>query len=97
MGTRSNIGMVHEDGSVTMNYCHWDGYPSHNGKILLENYTTTEKVRKLLALGDLSILGESTETCIAYHRDRVRNFVPTWLLVAWMKPQPTWKSICTCS
>lgn len=70
MGTRSNIGIVHKDGSVRMNYCHWDGYLSHNGKLLLENYTTLEKVRALLDLGDISTLNESVETCIAYHRDR---------------------------
>ena len=38
MATRSNIGIVNEDDSITAIYCHWDGYPEHNGKILLNHY-----------------------------------------------------------
>ena len=57
MGTRSTIAIQNEDGSVTGIYCHWDGYLSHNGKILAENYTTEAAVRELIALGDLSSLG----------------------------------------
>lgn len=55
MGTRSAIGMEHPDGSITAIYCHWDGYLSHNGKILYENYGQ-EKLEQLLALGDISSL-----------------------------------------
>lgn len=59
MGTRSRIGYVNsENGFITSAYCHWDGYPSNNGKILLENYTSTEKVRQLVDQGDMSSLGE---------------------------------------
>ena len=54
MGTRSRIG-IWENGVVRSVYCHWDGYLSHNGKILLENYDA-EKTRQLVALGDLSSL-----------------------------------------
>ena len=54
MGTRSTIGVLNTDGSVTAVYCHWDGYPEHNGKILMENYTTEEKVRELIGLGSIS-------------------------------------------
>lgn len=57
MGTRSTIGVLNTDGSVTAVYCHWDGYPEHNGKILMENYTTEEKVRELIGLGSISSLG----------------------------------------
>ena len=39
-------------------YCHWDGYLSHNGRILEESYTDEAKIRELIALGDLSSLGE---------------------------------------
>lgn len=56
MSTRSHIGMKNEDGSVRFIYCHWDGYPSNNGKILLENYTDPRKISELLALGDISSL-----------------------------------------
>src|SRR5690606_40611109 len=63
--------------------CHWDGYLSNNGAILLEHYNTAERVEKLLDLGDLSSLGQELSTdephsydnpadgvCIAYGRDR---------------------------
>jgi hypothetical protein len=59
MATRSTIGVLNTDGSVTAVYCHWDGYPEHNGKILIENYTTEEKVRELIGLGSISSLGAS--------------------------------------
>jgi hypothetical protein len=67
--------------SVYAIYCHWDGYPQHNGKILLENYDTIEKVEELLDLGNLSALGpeigqqhpfnsNDNNWCKAYGRDR---------------------------
>lgn len=81
MGTRSTIAIQNVDGTVTGIYCHWDGYLSNNGRILEENYTTEEAVRELIALGDLSSLGETVGTkhdfdrapdgeCNAYGRDR---------------------------
>ena len=57
MGTRSRIGIVNTNGSILSIYCHWDGYLSHNGKILNEHYTDEAKIRKLMKLGDLSSLG----------------------------------------
>ena len=83
MSTRSNIGIINADGSVTAIYVHNDGYPSGVGKTLREHYNTEEKVRELLSLGDLSVLGEvigekhnfdahdfTTKWCRAYGRDR---------------------------
>jgi len=60
MSTRSAIAKLNKDGSVDAVYCHSDGYPSHNGKILLENYTNAKKVQRLLALGDLFYLGRTS-------------------------------------
>ena len=57
MGTRSTIGVMNEDGTVTGIYCHWDGYPEHNGRILRDHYRTPDKILKLIKLGDLSVLG----------------------------------------
>jgi hypothetical protein len=57
MATRSRIGIMNDDGSVLSIYCHWDGYLSNNGKILLEHYTDEAKIRELMALGDISSLG----------------------------------------
>lgn len=58
MGTRSDIIALRADGKWHRIYCHWDGYLEHNGKILFEHYTGQKQVEKLVALGDLSILGE---------------------------------------
>jgi len=51
-------------------YTHWDGYPSHHGKILLENYNTYEKVVELIELGTLSELHETPDACVSHHRWR---------------------------
>lgn len=59
MATRSTIGVLNTDGSVTAVYCHWDGYPENNGKLLMENYTTENAVRGLIELGSISSLGKS--------------------------------------
>lgn len=57
MSTNSRIGLYGEQG-INSIYCHWDGYIEHNGVILNTYYDTEEEVRKLLALGDLSVLGK---------------------------------------
>jgi hypothetical protein len=81
MGTRSHIGVRNLDQTVDYIYCHWDGYPEHNGKILSEHYQDMDRVNALMKLGDLSSLdveiGEKHEFenrirgwCHAYGRDR---------------------------
>ena len=83
MATRSNIGIVNEDGSVTGIYVHWDGYTENVGKLLLKYYTDSERINGLMSLGSLSILAEnlySTDihtfnnpqegVCVAFGRDR---------------------------
>jgi hypothetical protein len=57
MGTRSSIARKNEDGTVTAIYCHWDGYPSNNGRILENYYKVPLKLDTLLSLGDVSSLG----------------------------------------
>ena len=42
MATRSVIGIVNLDKSITGIYCHYDGYPENNGKILLNHYTDAD-------------------------------------------------------
>lgn len=58
MATRSTISIELNDGTVKTVYCHWDGYLSHNGYILLKHYSNTEKLLELIELGDLSVLGQ---------------------------------------
>jgi len=71
-------------------YCHHDGYPEHNGVILLGHYTTEEQVKELIALGDISGLeaqvkpGDGVKhsyddpakgVTVAYHRDRLERWL----------------------
>lgn len=51
-------------------YVHFDGYPSHTGKILKADFNTSEKIHGLMDLGDLSSIESSNESCVAYGRDR---------------------------
>ena len=59
MGTRSRIGVMFGETCRSV-YCHWDGYPSHNGRILLEHYNSS-KAANLVALGDMSSLRPNFE------------------------------------
>lgn len=81
MSTRSNIGIRNTDGTIEYIYCHFDGYPEHNGEILTQYYTNVNRVKELLKLGDLSVLGKFIgekqdfdkrvkDCCLAYGRDR---------------------------
>jgi len=81
MATRSRIGKKLEDGTIKSIYCHWDGYPEHNGEILKEHYKTEAKIDALLELGNLSSLNRDIgmqhdfsdplpDWCVAYGRDR---------------------------
>lgn len=62
MSTRSLIAIKQTDGTVKSIYCHWDGYVSHNGRLLIEHYATPEAVEELLALGPLSALPGTPRT-----------------------------------
>jgi hypothetical protein len=57
MATRGTIAFENEDGSIDVVYSHWDNYLASNGALLVQNYNTPEKVKQLLALGDISSLG----------------------------------------
>lgn len=81
MSTRSRIAIKNDDNTYKSVYCHHDGYPDYNGNILVKNYTTKEKVLKLMENGDMSSLGEKigdkqnfdkpvVGTCVFYGRDR---------------------------
>ena len=58
MATRSTIAVVMPNGTVKQVYAHWDGYISHNGRILGEFYNTFEAAAALVELGDISVLAE---------------------------------------
>lgn len=81
MGTRSFIAHKTADGYRAI-YCHWDGYPSWNGRILYQHYSDPAKLDALLDLGDISSLGTglgekhdfndsgNDDVTTAYGRDR---------------------------
>lgn len=81
MSTRSRIGIVNADKTITSVYCQSDGYLSWTGVRLLAGYKTEEKVRELLALGKLRIIGYEigekhvqayptvNDWCLFYKRD----------------------------
>jgi hypothetical protein len=48
MSTRAAIGYKAEDGQVHAIYCHYDGYPSHVGKVLREFHNSPDACAILL-------------------------------------------------
>lgn len=93
MATRSRIAIETTDAFgnkvIKSIYCHWDGYPSYNGKILYEHYTSRDKVSDLIELGDISSLGYEINptqnhsfdqpqegVTVAYRRDRKEKIRP---------------------
>lgn len=84
MSTRSYIAMK-RGGKYEGVYCHWDGYPEHNGNILNTYYKNPQNILELLNNGDLSILerkitpnsdlphtfeNPQRDVCLFYYRDR---------------------------
>jgi len=71
MSTRSTINIKNEDGTIDGIYCHYDGFPDNNGKMLLQHYDSEEKVKELINLGDISFLGPTLNQndTKSYHRD----------------------------
>jgi hypothetical protein len=74
MSTPAYVGVLQnnpeeEIAPVKYVYVNNDGYVSDLGKTLLLNYTTPESVEALIALGDMSVVGDTLEACEAYHRD----------------------------
>lgn len=70
MSTRSRIGILNDDETVTSIYCHHDGYLTGVGNMLINCYTDEDDILELMGLGDISSLDEDTDSCEAYGRDR---------------------------
>lgn len=60
MSTNSSVSVRVGD-SIKVIYGHWDGYPSHVGRLLLDHYNTQEKAESLVNLGNFSSLDVSVE------------------------------------
>ena len=79
MSTRGIIAIEKPDKTCRAVYVHFDMCLDSAGICLTQHYTAPERVKKLLALGDLYSLGgklskddpepEAQDVCIAYHRD----------------------------
>ena len=68
MSTRSRIGYVGDDSKYYTAYCHFDGYPSYNGRVLLDAYCDIDKVKSLVNSGDFRALTGDVD-CIEYYPD----------------------------
>ena len=67
MATRSNIAYKTPEGKIRAVYCHWDGYPAHNGEMLRRYYTDADKVKMLVDLGQISHLQPKVFPTTAEH------------------------------
>lgn len=75
MSVNGSIGILNTDGTVEAIYCHNDVDEIEITLPKLEkNYNTEAKVRKLINLGSISVLGKSNTSTIAYHRDRGEDY-----------------------
>lgn len=72
MSTRSNIAIERKNKTVEAVYCHWDGYLSNNGQILLDNYKDIDKINNLILKGDIGSLGENIEACDFYEDENYK-------------------------
>lgn len=64
------------DHSVVSVYCHWDGYPEHNGKLLVQHYQDREDVQDLIDGGSMSTLRtRSTWTTGSALRDENGEYI----------------------
>jgi hypothetical protein len=78
MGTRSTIALEFADGTVQQVYCHWDGYLSHNGQLLLQYYSNPFILRDLIDLGDVSSLGKLIGTKHPFSQFEINKDAPDY-------------------
>lgn len=71
MATNAHIGYIEND-TITYTYLHYDSYPKHVGKVLYEEYNTTDKVKELVALGYLESIDKGE--VISFHKDKGYDF-----------------------
>lgn len=67
MATRSAIGYYTEDQKIRAVYCHWDGYPENNGRLLSKFYSDGwSVVENLVENGNMTALNETIDTTDYY-------------------------------
>lgn len=72
MATISNIAYEQANGKVIVTYCHYDGYPENNGRLIDKHYNNKAKAKELANVGYLSglksTIAESIENRV--HQDK---------------------------
>jgi hypothetical protein len=58
MATRATIAVKHADGTIEQVYHHFDGYLDELGAQLVADYNSYEAAAQLVAMGDMSSIGE---------------------------------------
>jgi hypothetical protein len=73
MATRSNIGIDNGNGTFITVYCHWDGYLSHNGQILLDHFDSEQGARKIVEAGELRSLNADLDDSFDKEKYKART------------------------
>jgi hypothetical protein len=81
MATRSAIAIEtglpeFGPGVIHAVYCHWDGYVTNNGALLLEHFNSLRIASELIKGGSISSLGPGLDKTQFHHRDMEREMVP---------------------
>ena len=66
MGTPCSIAIMERHDSIRAIYCNFDGYISRTGTMLKESYTDIDKVRQLIAGGNIRGLETEVELVERY-------------------------------
>ena len=73
MATRGQIAIKNKNGTIVSIYSHNDNYLSHNGEILMKDYSRKAKISSLIKGGNISSLGTSIAKTRFYSRDMGRT------------------------
>ena len=60
MSTRATIAVRRTDRTYAAVYLHYDGYPEHTGKFLMQSYPTQSAAEELVRAGDIRCLNRET-------------------------------------
>lgn len=70
MSTHARIVVHRRDGRYAYVHCQFDGYLTGVGQTLHDHHNDADRAETLVALGDLSSLGDAPETSVFYGCDR---------------------------
>ena len=92
MGTRSNLGILNDNGSVSTCYVHWDGYPEGVGRTLLDHHNDREHAVALIAMVSVSSLQDTLAATLGgKHKDISEEDTPAYTydsVETWAKADP---------